>query len=91
MRDHHPQEWAGAVTFDYQLRTTELGGIKATPYLHRSLLPLELAPIDQVTYGEQAQRQGDLFEALADQDEEHTPGCSPWSCPGDIDPNGGAT
>lgn len=85
MRDHHPDEWADAVAFDHQLRTTELRGIKATPYLHRSLLPLDQAPIDKVTYGEHAQRQGDLFDALGDQDEQDTPGCSPWSCHGESD------
>jgi 3'-phosphoadenosine 5'-phosphosulfate sulfotransferase (PAPS reductase)/FAD synthetase len=90
MRDHHPDEWADAVAFDHQLRTTDLRGIKASPYLHRSLLPLDLAPIDKVTYGEQAQRQGDLFDALADQDEADIPGCSPWSCHGSTDQDGAA-
>ncbi|WP_051942587.1 adenine nucleotide alpha hydrolase family protein [Streptacidiphilus rugosus] len=82
LRDHHPEEWGDAVAFDHQLRTTELRGIKQKPYLHRSLLPLDQAPIDKVTRGEWHQRQGDLFDALADQ-EADTPGCSPWSCHGD--------
>ncbi|MFF0725177.1 hypothetical protein [Streptomyces sp. NPDC004134] len=63
LRDEHPQEWADAVDFDRQLRTLQLRGIKEAPYLHRSLIPLERAPIDRVTAGEWAERQGDLFDA----------------------------
>ncbi|MQS14491.1 hypothetical protein F7Q99_20035 [Streptomyces kaniharaensis] len=81
LRDNHPAEWADAVDFDHQLRAATLRGIKGAPYLHRSLLPLDQAPIDRVTRGEWNQRQGDLLDALADQnDEDDKPGCSPWSC-----------
>lgn len=84
MRDHHPAEWADAVAFDRELRTVPHRGIKATPYLHRSLLPLDKAPIDRVTRGEWNERQGSLFDALGDAEEDR-PGCSPWSCRGEDD------
>ncbi|MEU5200727.1 hypothetical protein AB0G86_42915 [Streptomyces scabiei] len=84
LRDHHPEEWADAVDFDRHLREIRLRGIKAAPYLHRSLLPLDQAPIDRVTRNEWADRQGDLFDAIADQEAEDGAalGCSPWSCRG---------
>ncbi|MFE9426226.1 hypothetical protein ACFYNO_25080 [Kitasatospora sp. NPDC006697] len=94
LRDNHPDEWADAVDFDHQMRATTLRGIKAAPYLHRSLLPLDQAPIDKVSRSEWADRQGDLFAALADQDEDEDeqerPGCSPWSCRSDADEEAGA-
>ncbi|WP_406297714.1 hypothetical protein OG948_19195 [Embleya sp. NBC_00888] len=81
MRDNHPDEWADAIAFDRELRTVKLRGIKGTPYLHRSLLPLEQAPIDRVTRGEWRNRQVDIFDAVADQLEDGEPdGCSPWTC-----------
>ncbi|MEW2076776.1 hypothetical protein AB0941_24575 [Streptomyces sp. NPDC013433] len=85
LRDHHPEEWADAVDFDHQLRQTQLRGIKAAPYLHRSLLPLDQAPIDRVSRTEWADRQGDLFDAAADAEAEDGAalGCSPWSCRGE--------
>ncbi|MGW2125900.1 hypothetical protein [Streptomyces sp. NPDC001758] len=85
LRDDHPEEWADAVDFDHRMRDTQLRGIKAKPYLHRSLLPLDQAPIDRVTRGEWSDRQGDLFDAAADAEAEDGAGlgCSPWSCRGD--------
>lgn len=94
LRDNHPDEWADAVAFDRSLREATLRGIKEQPYLHRSLLPLDQAPIDKVTRGEWKQRQTDLFDALADHaldtaghiddaEEGAIDGCSPWSCRGD--------
>ncbi|WP_226899833.1 adenine nucleotide alpha hydrolase family protein [Nonomuraea phyllanthi] len=92
LRDNHPDEWADAVAFDRSLREMALRGIKERPYLHRSLLPLDQAPINKVTRTEWKQRQTDLFEALADDAttsatddaEDGAPaGCSPWSCRGD--------
>ncbi|WP_431894649.1 hypothetical protein [Nonomuraea sp. bgisy101] len=83
LRDNHPDEWADAVAFDRELRTVPLRGIKEQPYLHRSLLPLDEAPIDKVTRTEWKDRQLDLFEAIADDLEEGpADGCSPWSCHG---------
>ncbi|MFF8191890.1 hypothetical protein ACF05L_13800 [Streptomyces bobili] len=82
LRDDHPEEWADAVDFDRQLRDTQLRGIKAAPYLHRSLLPLDQAPIDRVSRTEWADRQGDLFADAADAEAEDGAAlsCSPWSC-----------
>lgn len=93
LRDSYPAEWADAVDFDHRLRQTPHRGIKAAPYLHRSLLPLDQAPIDRVTRTEWAERQGDLFAAAADAEAEAQAereaeeaeegavlGCSPWSC-----------
>lgn len=92
LRDRHPDEWADAVEFDAAIRK---GGSRGLPlngeaFLHRSRVPLPLAPIDRVTRGEWRDRQGDLFDALADLDEEGDPdGCSPYGCrsglPIDID------
>jgi hypothetical protein len=83
LRDHHPDEWADAVAFDHTLRSMDLRGIKQRPYLHRSLLPLDQAPIEKVTRNEWRERQPTLFDAIADHDdaEDGAPdGCSPWSC-----------
>jgi 3'-phosphoadenosine 5'-phosphosulfate sulfotransferase (PAPS reductase)/FAD synthetase len=85
LRDNHPEEWADAVDFDHQLRKTQLRGIKEAPYLHRSLKPLDEAPIDRVTRNEWSDRQVDLFDAVADAEldllEEGAPdACSPWAC-----------
>ena len=44
MRDNRPGEWADAVEFDAAIRTA--GGMRGQSYLHRSLLPLDQAPID---------------------------------------------
>lgn len=44
MRDNRPEEWADAVAFDRAIR--KAGGMRGDAYLHRSLLPLDEAPID---------------------------------------------
>lgn len=76
LRDNHPEQWADAVDFDRRIRK---GGASANPldgeaFLHRSRVPLDLAPIDRVTRGEYADMQLDLFE---DGDPD---GCSPYGC-----------
>ncbi|OBK22533.1 hypothetical protein [Mycobacterium asiaticum] len=76
MRDNHPDEWADAVEWDKQLRK---GGARGLPlngeaFLHRSRVPLDIAPIDRVTRAEYAEAQLDLFE---DGDPD---GCSPYGC-----------
>ncbi len=76
LRDNHPEQWADAVDFDRQIRK---GGASANPldgeaFLHRSRVPLDLAPIDRITRGEWKDRQLDLFE---DGDPD---GCSPYGC-----------
>lgn len=80
LRDNHPNEWADAVDFDRQIRK---GGASAAPlrgeaFLHRSRVPLDLAPIDRVTAKEWHDRQGDLFDALAEHGDPD--GCSPYGC-----------
>jgi hypothetical protein len=84
LRDHYPDEWADAVDFDAAIRR---GGARGLPldgqaFLHRSRVPLDHAPIDRVTRREWADRQGDVFDVLADQElEDGDPdGCSPYGC-----------
>ncbi|WP_405151049.1 hypothetical protein OG308_15720 [Nocardia salmonicida] len=83
MRDNHPTEWADAVAFDYAIRK---GGDHGTPlmgqaFLHRSCLPLEIAPIDRVTRGEWKDRQLDLFDDYDLDEDGDSDGCSPYGCP----------
>jgi len=80
LRDRHPEEWADAVDFDKRIRG---GGAHGLPldghaFLHRSRVPLDLAPIDRVTRPEWAARQGDLDDLLAEQGDPD--GCSPYGC-----------
>lgn len=77
MRDNRPDEWADAVAFDEAIRR---GGASPLPllgeaFLHRSRVPLALAPIDRTTRGERAGWQLDLLDELGDPD-----GCSPYGC-----------
>lgn len=88
MRDEQPAEWADAVEFDAALRGGSARGnvngqpLLAAAYLHTSRVPLDQAPIDRVTWHEWKGRQGDLLDAIADQEvEDGDPdGCSPWTC-----------
>jgi hypothetical protein len=89
LRDHHPDLWADAVAFDRAIRK---GGARGLPlnreaFLHRSRVPLDIAPIDRMTKREWADRQTDLLDQLADAaagvdvDEYGDPdGCSPYGC-----------
>lgn len=87
LRDNSPTEWADAVEFDRAIRK---GGARGLPlngeaFLHRSRIPLDIAPIDRVTRGEWRDRQGDLLDTIADieagVDEDGDPdGCSPFGC-----------
>lgn len=83
LRDNHPDEWADAVEFDAAIRK---GGARGLPlngeaFLHRSRVPLDVAPIDHVTRGEWKDRQVSIFDAIADAEEEGDPdGCSPYGC-----------
>jgi hypothetical protein len=79
LRDNHPDEFADAVAFDESIRK---GGARGLPlngeaFLHRSRIPLSIAPIDRVTRTEWASRQGDLFDLNEDGDPD---GCSPYGC-----------
>lgn len=88
LRDNHPVDFADAVDFDAAIRR---GSARANAqgqelldgaYLHRSRLPLDQAPIDHVTHSENSDRQGDVFDAIAEAEFEET-GCSPFACRGD--------
>jgi hypothetical protein len=80
IRDNRPAEWADAVEFDLAIRK---GGARGLPldgeaFLHRSRLPLSIAPIDKVTRAEWKARQGDLLDVLAEEGDPD--GCSPYGC-----------
>lgn len=89
MRDQRPAEWADAVEFDQAIRK---GGARGLPlngeaFLHRSRVPLELAPIDRVTSREWHDRQTNLIDQIADHEAGYDPGedgdpdgCSPYGC-----------
>lgn len=83
MRDNQPADWADAVAFDVAIRK---GGAHGLPldgeaFLHRSRVPLSIAPIDRVTRPEWADRQGSILDVIADADEDGDPdGCSPYGC-----------
>jgi hypothetical protein len=79
LRDNQPD----AVEFDEAIRK---GGARGLPlngeaFLHRSRIPLSIAPIDRWTRGDkadaQAEVQGDLFDLIEDGDPD---GCSPYGC-----------
>jgi hypothetical protein len=80
LRDNHPDLWEDACEFDEAIRK---GGARGLPlngeaFLHRSRVPLRLAPIDRITRAERLSAQGDLFEVL---NEDGDPdGCSPYGC-----------
>jgi hypothetical protein len=80
LRDDHPEEWADAVEFDAAIRN---GGSHGMPlngeaFLHRSRVPLALAPIDRVTRREWGDRQVDLLDLIAEEGDPD--GCSPYGC-----------
>lgn len=79
LRDNHPADWADAVAFDKAIRDARPG---VQQFLHRSLLPLDEAPIDRVTAREWRRRQVDVFDAVADQalEDGDPDGCGPWAC-----------
>lgn len=49
MRDEHPEEWRQTIAFEQALQAGRLPGVRGIPYLHKSMLPLALAPIDGAT------------------------------------------
>jgi hypothetical protein len=76
--------WADAVAFDEAIRK---GGARGLPlageaFLHRSRVPLGVAPIDRVTSAEWRDRQGDMLDVIADAETEDgdPDGCSPYGC-----------
>ncbi|WP_040817350.1 hypothetical protein [Nocardia jiangxiensis] len=80
MRDNHPDEWADACDFDRRIRKGNAGAapIRGEAFLHRSRVPLELAPIDRVTRREHADLQLEIFDEFAEQGD--LDGCSPYGC-----------
>lgn len=79
LRDNHPEEWTDAVAFDEAIRK---GGARGLPlngeaYLHRSRVPLSIAPIERVTAAEHAADQSDIFDLL-EIGAAHA--CSPYGC-----------
>lgn len=93
MRDNRPDEWAEAVAFDAGIRG---GGVSRSnipldgqAFLHRSRVPLPLAPIDRTTRAERLSWQTDIFDAL---DELGDPdGCSPYGCRSGLPASSGST
>ena len=51
MRDNRPDEWHRAVQFEARLQQGHLPGVRGIPYLHRSMVPLPMAPIDALDGG----------------------------------------
>jgi len=96
MKRDDPADFADAVAFDASIRK---GSARATAagqelrgemFLHRSRLPLDVAPIERVTTAEWKSQQGDLFADLMDPlafeamyEEDDLPGCSPFACRAD--------
>lgn len=80
LRDNSPEEFADAVAFDAAIRR---GGARGLPlngeaYLHRSRVPLSIAPIDKVTRRERAEGVMTFDDALAELGDPD--GCSPYGC-----------
>ena len=96
LRDSRPAEWADAIEFDAAIRKGRSRGLPLAgeAYLHRSRVPLAIAPIDRVTSAEWKSRQGDLLDVIADAEEENgePDGCSPYGCRSGsrIEPSGGS-
>jgi hypothetical protein len=68
LRDNHPDEWAEAVAFDEAIRHGTRGTLEGGAYLHRSRVPLSVAPIDLITKAEALEEEG------------ARDGCSPYGC-----------
>lgn len=81
MRDNRPEEWAAAVEFDRKIRNGGARGkeMRGEAYLHRSLLPLDQAPIDHSTPRDFREDQMSIFELAIDEDGDPD-GCSPYGC-----------
>lgn len=93
LRDNRPGEWADVVAFDAAIRDGYARALAAgwplrgQMFLHRSLLPLDQAPIDHVTRAEWVTRQGSLLDLIPDPEDGEPRGCSPFACRG-ADPHG---
>jgi hypothetical protein len=93
LRDQRPDDWRDAVEVDAAIRKGAGGGatnLDGEAYLHRSRVPLSLAPIDHVTRAEWKDRQLTILDAASDaehgleldaeaEDGRYT-ACSPFGC-----------
>lgn len=53
MRDTQPEDWARTVAFEQALHAGKLPGVRGTPYLHKSMMPLPMAPLDAPDTGQE--------------------------------------
>ena len=53
MRDTQPDEWQQAVAFEAALHQGKLPGVRGIPYVHKSMVPLPMAPIDEPETGQE--------------------------------------
>jgi hypothetical protein len=53
MRDTQPAEWQRAVDFEANVQRMKSTRVRGTPYLHRSMVPLPMAPIDAPETGQE--------------------------------------
>jgi hypothetical protein len=104
MRDERPTEFADAVEFDNAIRNgsaranAQGQALRGQMFLHRSRVPLNVAPIDRVTSTEWASRQTDLVVELsaravaeAMDDDLEVNGCGPFTCRVTGDPDEAAS
>lgn len=96
MRDEQPDEFADAVDFDRSIRGGSARAnatgknLRGSMFLHRSMVPLDEAPIDHVTRAEHAAGQLSITDLLGDIEAgvdieayDFEQGCGPWSCRSD--------
>ena len=53
MRDTQPDEWRQTVAFEAALHQGKLPGVRGIPYVHKSMVPLPMAPIDEPETGQE--------------------------------------
>lgn len=53
MRDNRPEEWAQVVAFEAALHAGKLPGVRGQVFVHKSMVPLPMAPIDIPETGQQ--------------------------------------
>jgi hypothetical protein len=86
MRDQQPADWQDALEVDRMIRKGAGGGaisLDGQAFLHRSRVPLDLAPIDHVTRTEWKDRQLNLLDVSAETG--RAAACSPFGCEDDPD------
>lgn len=94
----NPADWDDAVDFDKQIRAGAAranangSALRGEAFLHRSMVPLEQAPIERDSFRAWAGYQSDAIsllavsdyeEKLASEDRDGLTGCSPFGCAGD--------